>query len=422
MKADINQIWHELWVDHLTVAALWQLTVIAGCLLLAWSINGLLRAYVMRSAPENWRISIGGVNRVIFPLSSLVFVSVGQIILQNWQHTSMLKLASSLLLAMAVIRLAVYALRYIFASGGWVRAMETTIATSVWLVWALHLSGLLPQILQMLEEISFNIGKTPVTLLLLMKGLFTVLITLIIALWLSRMLENKVMCASQISMNMRVVLSKLIRIVLSLLAILMALSAVGLDITFLSVFGGALGVGLGFGLQKIASNYVSGFILLTDHSMHMGDVITVDSHYGVVSEMRTRYMVLRKLDNTEVVIPNETLITSAVINHSLSDRKTRIQMQVQVSYESPLELAMQLMHDAAVQQVRILKDPEPAVLIKGFGESGIELSLSAWIADPEEGSAALQSAIYLNIWRSFQANSISIPYPQREVRILGAVT
>ena len=180
----------------------------------------------------------------------------------------------------------------------------------------------------------------------------------------------------------------------------------------------ALGVGLGFGLQKIASNYVSGFIILMDDSMHMGDVITVDSHYGVVSEMRTRYMVLRKLDNTEVVIPNETLITNAVINHSLTDRRANILMPVQVSYESPLELAMQLMRDVALRYPRVLKEPEPAVQIKGFADNGINLSLAFWIPDPEEGSASLQSAIYLDIWKAFQANSISIPYPQREVRIL----
>lgn len=420
MSSEMNLVWEELFADISTAVIAWQLIVIAASLLLAWSINGLLRAYVMRYAPENWKVGIGGINRVLFPLSSLLFVFIGKLVLGQWQHTSMLKLATTLLLAMAAIRLAVYALRYIFAPSGWVRTTESAIATTIWMVLALHLSGLLPELTNTLAEISFNIGKHPVSLLLVIQALLTVLITLIVALWVSRALENKLMRAEQINMNVRVVLSKLLRIVLSLVAILLALSAIGFDITLLSVFGGALGVGLGFGLQKIASNYVSGFIILLDDSMHMGDVVTVDTHYGVVSELRSRYMVLRKLDDTEVVIPNETLITNAVINHSFTNRKTQVQMPVQVSYESPLEEAMELMQVAATQQARVLKTPAPEVKIKGFGESGIDLVLTAWIQDPEQGSGGLQSAIYLDIWRAFKKHSISIPYPQREVRILGS--
>jgi len=420
MNTEMNLAWQELYADMSTAMVVWQIAIIVVSMLLAWSINGLLRAYVMRHAPENWKVGIGGINRVLFPLSTLIFVYIGKLVLGHWQHTSMLKLAVTLLVAMAVIRLAVYALRYIFAPSGWLRTMESAISTTVWLLLALHLSGLLPELLEGLDSISFSVGKHPITLLLIIQALLTILITLFIALWASRMLENKVMRAEHINMNMRVVLGKLIRILLSFVAILIALSAVGLDITLLSVFGGALGVGLGFGLQKIASNYVSGFIILLDESVHMGDVITVDTHYGVVSDLRSRYMVLRKLDGTEVVIPNESLITSAVINHSFSDRNARIQMPVQVSYDGDLELAMKLMLDIATHHPRVLADPAPAVLVKGFGESGIDLNLTIWIPDPEEGSSALQSSIFLEIWREFQKNSIAIPYPQREIRILGS--
>jgi small-conductance mechanosensitive channel len=223
-------------------------------------------------------------------------------------------------------------------------------------------------------------------------------------------------------MNLRVVLAKLLRVMLLFIAILIALSAVGLDITMLSVFGGALGVGLGFGLQRIASNYVSGFIILLDKSMQIGDVVTIDVHYGVVSDLRTRYLVLRKLDGTEVIIPNETMITNPVINHSFTDHKARVQMPIQVSYDSELELAMQLMREAAESHPRVLVEPAPAVQIRGFGESGIDLMLIVWIPDPEEGFAALQSEIYLEIWQAFKKNNISIPFPQREVRILNLKT
>ncbi|MFA6179987.1 MAG: mechanosensitive ion channel domain-containing protein [Candidatus Methylopumilus sp.] len=419
MNNELNQVWQELLGDLSSALVIWQLAVIVVSLLLAWSINGLLRAYVMRHAPETWKIGIGGINRVLFPLTSLAFIYIGQLCLHYWQqHFSLLLLASKLLLAMAAIRLAVYAMRYIFAPGGWVRAMENLISTIVWLILALHLTGLWPDLLQALEDISFKVGKHPVTLLLIIQALITILVTLVIALWISRMLENKLMRTGQINMNVRVVLSKLVRIIFLVLAILMSLSAVGLDITLLSVFGGAVGVGLGFGLQKIASNYVSGFIILLDDSMNIGDVITVEGHYGIVSELRSRYMVLRKLDGTQVVIPHEILISNAVINHSFIDRNARIQMPVQISYESSLELALSVMLEVANRHARVLEDPAPAALIKGFGESGIDLQLSFWIPDPEEGSAALQSEIFLEIWQAFQKNAISIPYPQREIRIL----
>ncbi len=418
MNNEIQLIWQEIQADMNTPVVLWQLAIIVAAVVTAWMINGALRQYVMRHAPEHWKLAIGGINRVLFPLTSLVFVLSSQLILSGWQHTSLLQLASRLLLAMAAIRLIVYFMRYVLPSGGWLKALESVIAWSIWGALALHLTGVLPQLMQGLEDMRFNIGKNQVNLLLVLQALLTVIVTIFIALWLSRLLENRLMRAEHVNVNLRVILTKLIRIVLLFVATLIALSAVGLDITLLSVFGGALGVGLGFGLQRIASNYVSGFIILLDKSMQIGDVITADGHYGVVSDLRTRYLVLRKLDGTEVIIPNETLIINSVINHSFSDHKARVQMPVQISYDSPLELAMQLISDIAMQHPRVLKVPEPAVHIKGFGESGIDLMLSIWIPDPEEGSAGLQSEIYLKIWHAFQENNISIPYPQREVRIL----
>lgn len=418
MNAEVITIWNNLQAEIYTPIFLWQLAIIVASLLLAWSINGILRAYVMRNAPENWKVGIGGVNRVLFPLSSLIFVCLGQVALNNWQHTALLKLATTLLIAMAVIRLVVYALRYIFAPSGWVRTMESAIATTVWLILAMHLSGLLPDILAALNSVSFTLGKSEVTLLLILKAILIILVTLFGALWVSRLIENRLLGAQHINMNLRVVLSKVVRIFFSLLAILLALSAVGLDITLLSVFGGALGVGLGFGLQKIASNYASGFIILLDESIHIGDIITVETHYGVVSELRSRYLVLRKLDNTEVIIPNEILVANVMINHSMTDRKVRVQMAIQVSYQTDLELAMRLMEEAAKVQERVLRDPAPNALLKGFADSGIDLLVNVWISDPEEGTMSLQSDIYMDIWRSFKKNNISVPYPQREVRIL----
>jgi len=296
--------------------------------------------------------------------------------------------------------------------------MEHLISRAIWLVLALHLTGFWLPILNFFEEITFSVGKTHLNLLIVIQAILTILFTLFVSLSLSRMLENKMMRAENIDVNVRVVLSKLVRIVLSIIAILIAMSGVGIDITLLSVFGGALGVGLGFGLQKVASNYLSGFIILLDDSLHIGDVVTVDTHYGVVSELRFRYMVLRKLDGTEVIIPHETLMTTSVINHSHTERKIRIVMPVQVSFDGDLELAMRLLKGVVNQHPRVLEEPAVDVQIKGFGENGIDLNLTFWIPDPEEGSAILQSEIYLEVWREFKKHGIVIPYPQREVRML----
>ena len=408
MSNELFQIWQELQVDLTTPAIFWQLIIIATAFISAWFINSALRNYVMQQAPENWKLAIGSINRALFPLSCMVIILVGKLILSSWQHTSLLLLASRLLFAMAAIRVIVYLLRCLFSPGGWLKTLENVITWSIWAMLALHLTGILPQITKGLEDITFNIGKNHVNMLLVLQALLTIILTIFIALWLSRLLENKLMQAAQMNANLKVVLGKLIRIVLVFIALLVALSAVGLDITLLSVFGGALGVGLGFGLQRIASNYVSGFIILLDKSMQIGDVIAVDKHYGVVQDMRARYMVLAKLDGTHVIIPNESLITTAVVNHSLTEHKGRVQIDFAINVESPLELTLQLMQNIAKQHPRILETPMPAARIKGFSEHGVELSLTVWVADPENGALGLQSDLYMDVWRVFSKNNISL--------------
>lgn len=422
MNNEIFLVWQETIQDISTPAALWQLGIIVIAASVAWLINGALRGYVMRSAPENWRLGIGSINRVLFPLSTLIIILIGKAILTHWQHTSMLHLASRLLIAMAVIRLIVYGIRYIISPGGLLKTLENTISALIWLILALHLSGLLPEIIQTLKDVEFNIGKTNVNLLVILQALLTIFATIFVALWISRVMESKLMHATHINMNMRVVMSKVLRIALMFIAIMIGLSAAGLDLTLLSVFGGALGVGLGFGLQRIASNYVSGFILLLDKSMQIGDIVTVeDKHYGVITDLRTRYLILKKMDGTQVIVPNELLIINSVINHSFTDRNSRVLLDVQVAYESDLELVLNLMKKVAQENARVLVTPEPVATIKAFAESGVDMNLSIWIADPENGQLALKSEIYLALWKAFKQHGISIPFPQRELRMLNAI-
>ena len=419
---EIDLIWQEIVADFSTPAALWQLAIIAASVAIAFAINGALRAYFLGRLPENIKPVLGAINRILFPISAFLMVTIARYVCAEWMHVGILRVASRLLIAMAIIRLLVYGLRYIFSPSGWLKTLESMIAWGVWIMLALHLGGILPEIAIALEEVKFNIGKNPVNLLVVLQGMLTVIITIFIALWLSRLVENKLMRTDQININMRVVLSKLVRVVFIFLAVLIALSAVGLDITLLSVFGGALGVGLGFGLQKIASNYVSGFIILVDRSVQIGDLITVDVHYGVVKELRSRYMTLRKLDGTEVIIPNEMMITEVVINHTSAEHRGRIQMPIQVAYDADLDVVIMLMRGVAEKHPRTLKTSSTDVFVKGFGESGIDMMLSFWVADPEEGSAALQSELYQQIWRLFKEHGIGIPYPQREIRILNTTT
>ena len=204
---------------------------------------------------------------------------------------------------------------------------------------------------------------------------------------------------------------------LAVLALLIALPAVGIDLTVLSVFGGALGVGLGFGLQKIASNYVSGFIILMDRSVSLGDVVAVDRHSGEIVKMAARYVVVRGLDGTETLIPNETLVTSPVVNFSYSDRRVRVAVQAQISYGSDLDAATRIMDEAAMRHPRVLHDPAPATVVTRLADSGIDLELGAWISDPQSGQGGLRSDLLRDILRDFRAGGIEIPYPQREVRV-----
>lgn len=414
-----NEFWLEMVSDLNEVAVLVQIGMLAVSLMLAWGLNRLFFAKMLANAPQFWKVGVDGVARVAFPLLAVFLVNISQVILRLEQHhTGVLKLAITLLLAMAILRLAVYTLRYVFSPSGWLRTTEGLLVGIIWSMTALHLTGLLPEVTAFLDDLGFTAGTRKFSVLLLIQSLLIAVITLMLTMWAGRILENRLMRTEQLDINLRVVLSKLIRVALIVVGVLSALSVVGFDITLLSVFGGALGVGLGFGLQKIASNYVSGFIILLDRSLHLGDVLTVDGHYGVVHQLRARYLVLRKLDGTEVVIPNDALVTSTVINHSLSDRKTQLHVAVQVSYNSDLDAAMRLMQEATAGIARVLAEPAPDVVIKELGGNGVNLDLSLWVNDPEKGYGSLQSLLYMNILQSFRKHGIYIPSQQRDVRML----
>ncbi len=387
-----------------------QASVIAICLLAAWISSRL-------ASPK---INSEDARRLVFPLSALAFALIGKAVLKYPHHaTNLLDIATQMLIALAVIRVLVYMLQTIFTQKAWIQSMERAIAWLIWIVLALHISGLSQDIVESLDEISFSFGKQRISVLLVMQALVVVATSFLVSLWASRAIEKRIMGADLMDMNLRVMLSKVTRTLFIVIAAIASLSAAGIDMTALSMFGGALGVGLGLGLQKIASNYVSGFIILLDRSIHINDVVSIEDKMGVLTKLTTRYVVLKSPNGSEALIPNDTLITSTVVNHTYTDRKVWLSVTVQVGYSSDLELAMKIMADAAKHHKRTLKDPEPRVYLKDFADSGIDLELGFWIADLEEGRLGLCSDINLEIWREFKKNGIEIPFPQREVRLLG---
>jgi small-conductance mechanosensitive channel len=402
--------------DSQDIVLLWQLGVLAACALAAWGAMWLVRRYFDAPA-SHWPAGRAGIRHVGFPLAMLLAVLLGRDIAHIWlANTHLLNLAVPLLLALAGVRLALYALRYVFESRASLRLWERTVAWLIWGAFALHITGLLPRIHAAMEALSFQSGGHRFSLWLLVEAAAVIVAAVILALALARIVESRLMGVTQMNLSLRMALSKATRTVLLILAVLVALPAVGIDLTVLSVFGGALGVGIGFGLQKVASNYVSGFIILLDRSVRIGDLVTVDNKYGEVSQIKTRYTLLKAPDGTESIVPNETLITQTVVNHSLSKPNLRVALSVQVSYDSDLEQAEALMLEAAHSQSRVIfDDPDnlPRVYLKEFADNGILLELAVWIRDPSEGQNNLRSDINWAIWRLFRKAGIEIPFPQR---------
>ena len=416
--SDVSHLLLDLWKDLHDVRVLWQLAVLGTGLALAWWVNRLVIPQI-GGADDTLKFTLGGLQRLLFPLTLLAIVLVGRVVLKHWHSVNLLNVAVPLLTALAIVRVVVYVLRRVFSPGGWLRGSERLISWTVWLGFAVYITGLAPEFIKFLDDTGFNIGKQHVSLLLILQAALVVSITLLSALWAGSAIESSLMRADTLDMNMRVVFSKLTRALLAVVALLIALPAVGLDLTLLSVFGGALGVGLGFGLQKTASNYISGFIILMDRSVSLGDMVSVDRFSGRVSKITARYVVLTGLDGTDTLVPNETLVTSPVVNNSYSDPKVRAAVTVQVDYRSNLDVALGIMEDAAKKQQRVLREPGPAALVKQLGENGIDLELGFWIEDPQLGVADLRSNLLRDILRGFHANGIQVPQPPRVVRVMG---
>jgi len=408
----------DLWADLQEPAILWQAGTLVLCLAAAWWLGRLLQWRAPDGSREAVKRGAAAYRRVVFPLLAALLLVTGRAALGYWHKTNLLSVAIPLFGALAGIRFAVYLLRLGIPRAGWLDAFERSIATLVWAALVLHLTGLLPGIIHWLAEMQLSIGKHEFSLWTLLNAAFWVGLTLLLALWAGAALEVRLMRAEGLHSSLRVVFARLGRAVLLIAAVLLALPLLGVDLTVLSVFGGALGVGLGLGLQKIASNYLSGFIILLDRSIRLGDMITADGHHGEVTRITTRYTVVRSLAGVEAIIPNDTLVTSTVLNYSYTDRRVRLAVRVQVAYKTELAVAMRLLTEAASRHPRVLKEPEPVAQVVQLGESGVDLELGFWIDDPQNGSQNVRSDISVEVLAEFRAQGIEIPYPQRAVSLL----
>jgi small-conductance mechanosensitive channel len=403
----------------------WQLVVLAACVLLAWPLARYVAGRVdARYAGSSFalRFAASSLERAMFPLFAWLLVMAARFGLAALMPVSVLRLALVPLFGITSLYLAFYVLRRVLSGSGGLHGMlllaEKVLTTLVWVGMLLYVLGMLSDVVQWLQSVRFAIGaKQSISVAdLLMAGVW-ILLTVLVALWFGSWLEERLMRSDGIDSNVKVVLTRISKALLLLVSLLLSLSLVGIDLTVLSVFGGALGVGLGLGLQKIASNYISGFIILLDRSVKLGDQITVDKYTGIVSQIRTRYTVVRNGDG-ETLVPNEQLVAQAVQNHSFGQTKVRVAIRVQADYEADPETVLAVLVEAVRGVPRLVGEPAPAAFLVQFGDNGIEYEVAGYIADPQNGKLGVQSDMNRAVWLVFRARGISIPYPQRELRVI----
>lgn len=413
----------DLWLSGFTQpTVLVELGALAVCILLAWGLTWLLRRAV--GAEEN-KVSITFGRRILdgvmFPVLLLALGYVTRALLLKVMPLAAFKVIIPVLVSLVVIRVGVKVLQVAFATAPWVRVLERTISWMAWLAMVLWVSGLLPVVLGEMDQIIWKIGSTQLSLLTLLEGVLTAGAVLILSLWVSSAIEARLLRkAVGGDLSLRKAVSNATRALLMFVGLIIALSAVGIDLTALSVLGGAIGVGIGFGLQKLASNYVSGFVILAERSMRIGDNVRVDNFEGRITDINARYTVIRSLTGRESIVPNELLIINRVENLSLADNRVWQSTIVSVAYDSDVEQVIALLLEAAIAQERVLRDPGPSVALSAFGADGLEFTLGYWIGDPENGQLNLRSLINRGILKALRAHQIEIPYPQRVLHVSAA--
>jgi small-conductance mechanosensitive channel len=337
---------------------------------------------------------------------------------------AVLRLAVPIILALLVVQGSARVLRAAFPESVLVKRLQRVWSWVIWGGIVLWLTGALPLLLHEMDEISWRLGGVKVSLRTMVEGAVSVLAVLVATLWLSSAVERQVLTRLSPSndpaaLSLRKMAVNVIRTALLVVGVLTAMSAAGIPLTALGVFGGALGVGIGLGLQKLAANYVSGFVVLAERSVRIGDMVSVDGFEGRITDIKTRYTVIRALNGRESIVPNELLLTQRIENSSLADPKVVQRTSVTVAYGTDLAALSPLLIKAVGQVPRVLADPAPAVHLDRFGPDGLDLVISFWIADPENGSGNVKSDVNVSILAILNEHCVVIPGPQREVYVKG---
>jgi small-conductance mechanosensitive channel len=401
--------------------AMVEFAVLAGSLAVAYGLVWLLHRGAQSTGRSIWfgaRLYDG----VLFPLAALLAGVIARWGLKDVLPVGLLRLAVPILTSLVVIRLSVQVLRTAFPSSLLVRRLERTVSWIVWGGLALWLTGALPFLAEEMEGVQWRIGGASVSLLMLLQGTLSAGVVLLLVLWLSATIEAQLLKgAVGTSISARKMAANATRAMLLLIGVLVALTAVGIPISALSVLGGAIGVGIGFGLQKLVANYISGFVILAEGSLRIGDLVKVDNFEGHITDIKTRYTVVRSLGGRESIVPNEMLLTQRIENASLADRNVLVSTVVQVAYGTDLDALMAQLLQATRAVPRVLSDPGPGIQLSAFAADGLELTVLFWIADPENGQGSAKSAVNLALLAAIQAAGVAIPYPQRVLHGLPAV-
>jgi small-conductance mechanosensitive channel len=394
--------------------ALVELAALAACIVFAWLLTALARQTAGEHDTRSIWFGHKVLDGVMFPLLLLSLAYASRAILLLYGPITIFSVAIPVLVALAVIRLGVKVLQVAFSNAPVVRALERTISWLVWLAMVLWVSGLLPLILDELDTITWHVGGSKLSVRTLIEGALTTGLVLIVALWVSSAIETRLLrSATGSDLSLRKAFSNATRALLVFVGLLVALSVVGIDLTALSVLGGAVGVGIGFGLQKLAASYVSGLVMLTERSVRIGDSVRVDGFEGRITDINARYTVLRALNGRESIVPNEMFISNRIENLSLADSHVSLSSVVSVAYDSDVDLVLQLLTQAAAGQQRVLSEPAPSANLSNFGPDGLEFTLNFWIADPENGQLNVRSLVNLAILKALRANGVEIPVTSR---------
>jgi small-conductance mechanosensitive channel len=406
----------ELLRELIRPTALVEIAVLVLCLALAWGLVARLRPRGEAGILFGQR----GFDGVLFPLLALLLAGLARVALRGHVPVAVFQLAMPMLASLALIRVSARVLHAAFPGSTLVRSLERTLSWGVWIGTVLWITGLLPLVLTEAEALNWNIGGAQVSLRSLIEGGLSAVAVMLVMLWLSSTVEARLMRASKVHISVRKIAANATRAVLLLVGILVAMSAAGIPLGALSVMGGAVGVGIGLGLQKLAANYVSGFVILAEQSLRIGDMVKVDNFEGRISDITTRYTLIRAHSGRESIVPNEMMITQRVENLTYADSQLVLSTVVQVGYGTDVEALIPKLVAAVAQVPRVLAEPGPGARLSAFADSGLELTIVFWIGDPINGQVNAVSDVNLAILRLLNAEGVEIPFPQRVVHGLPA--